>query len=106
MHLEKGVKYMGTHEATVIVDDSEHFLSLKINDSVLNIPLTKDEPNEIKKVFNKLIINLKKGAFEFSMAEKEDGDLIYHVAKEYIDHLNKELSEVYQELKDYNLIET
>ena len=106
MHLGKGDKYMETHEAKVIVEGSEHILNLNINDFNLKLPLTKDEPNEIKKVFNKLIINLKKGAFEFSMAEKEDGDLIYHVAKEYIDHLNKELSEVYQELKDYNLIET
>lgn len=105
MHLEKGVKYMGTHEATVIVDDSEHFLSLKINDSVLNIPLTKDEPNEIKKVFNKLIINLKKGPLKFSMAEKEDGDLIYQVAKEYVEQLNKELSEVYEELEAHQLLE-
>lgn len=106
MHLGKGDKYMETHEAKVIVEGSEYILNLNINDFNLKLPLTKDEPNEIKKVFNKLIINLKKGAFEFSMAEKEDGDLIYHVAKEYIDHLNKELSEVYQELKDYNLIET
>lgn len=106
MHSGKGDKYMETHEAKVIVEGSEHILSLNINDSTLKLPLTKDEPNEIKKVFNKLIIHLKKGAFKFNMAEKEDGDLIYHVAKEYIDQLNKELSEVYQELKDYHLIET
>lgn len=105
MHLGKGDKYMETLEAKVIVEGSEHILSLIVNDSTLKLPLTKDEPNEIKKVFNKLIIKLKKGAFKFTMAEKEDGDLIYHVAKEYIDQLNKELSEVYQELKDYHLIE-
>lgn len=106
MHSGKGDKYMETHEAEVIVEGSEHILSLNINDSTLKLPLTKDEPNEIKKVFNKLIIYLKKGAFKFTVSEKEDGDLIYHVAKEYIDQLNKELSEVYQELKDYHLIET
>ena len=105
MHLEKGDKYMETHEAIVTVDDSEHFLSLKIKDSVLNVPLTKDEPNEIKKVFNELIIHLKKGPLKFSMAEKEDGDLIYQVAYEYVKQLNKELSEVYQELEAYQLIE-
>ena len=106
MHSEKEGKYMETHEAKVIVDGSEHILSLKINDSTLKLPLTKDEPNEIKRVFNELIIHLKKGPFEFSMVEKEDGDLVYHVAKEYIDQLNKELSEVYQELEAYHLIES
>ena len=106
MHLGKGAKFMEIHEAKVIVEDSDHILALNINGSTLNLPLTKDEPNEIKKVFNELIVNLKKGVFKFSIAEKEDGDLIYYVAREYIEQLNKELSEVYQELKDYNLIET
>ncbi len=96
---------METHDAKVIVDGADHILSLKVKDSILNLPLTKDEPNEIKKVFNDLIIHLKNGPFEFSMEKKEDGDLIYHVANEYVKQLNKELSEVYQELKDYQLIE-
>lgn len=104
--MEKGGKYMETHEATVAVDGPEHFLSLKIEDSVLKIPLTKEEPKEIKRVFNELIIHLKKGPLKFSMAEKEDGDLIYQVAKEYVTQLNKELSEVYQELEAYQLIES
>ena len=73
MHLEKGDKYMETHEAKVIVEGSNHILSLNVNGSTLRLPLTKDEPNEIKKVFNKLIINLKKGPFKFNIAEKEDG---------------------------------
>ena len=105
MHLEKGDKYMENHEAIVTVEGSEHFLSLKIKDSVLNVPLTKDEPNEIKSVFNKLIMHLKKGPLKFSMEEKEDGDLIYQVAKEYVIQLNKELSEVYQELEACQLLE-
>jgi len=96
---------METHEAIVKIDGSEHFLSLKIKDSVLNVPLTKDEPNEIKRVFNELIIHLKKGPIKFSMAEKEDGDLIYQVAKEYVTQLNKELSEVHKELQSYQLLE-
>lgn len=106
MHSEKEGRYMETHEATVIVDGSDHILCLTIGDSILKLALTRDEPNEIKKLFNDLIVHLKKGQFEFSMEEKEDGDLIYHVAKEYIDQLNKELSEVYQELEAYHLIES
>ncbi len=105
MHLEKGDEYMETHEATVKVVDSEHYLSLKIEGTVLNVPLTKDEPNEIKKVFNKLIIHLKKGPLKFTMTEEEDGDLIYQVAKEYITQLNTELKEVYQELEAHQLLE-
>jgi len=105
VHLEKGDRYMETHEAILEEVDSEHYLSLKIGDTVLKIPLTKDEPNEIKKVFNALIIRLKKGPFNFTMVEKEDGDLIYHVAKEYVKQLNTELSEVYQELEHNQLLE-
>jgi len=39
------------------------------------------------------------------MEEKKDGDLIYQVAKEYIQQLNKELGDVYQALTDYQLLE-
>ena len=105
MHLEKGGKYMETHEAIVTINGSEQFLSFKINSSVFKLPLTNDEPNEIKIVFNELIKHLKKRPFNFSIAEKEDGDLIYEVAKEYIKQLNKELNEVYQELVEYQLLD-
>ena len=105
MRLEKGGRYMETHEAIVTVVGSEHFLSLKMKDADLNVPLTKDEPNEIKKVFNELIVHLKKGPFKFSMSEKEDGDLICQVAKEYVKQLNKELIDVDRELEDHQLLE-
>lgn len=104
MHSEKGGKYMEIHDAKVTVNESEHFLSLTIHDSILELPLTKDEPNEIKKIFNELITHLKNGPFKFNMEEKDDGDLIYYVAKEYVNQLNKELNEVYQELGSHQLI--
>jgi hypothetical protein len=96
---------METHEANIEEVDSEQYLSLKMKNTVLKIPLTKDEPNEIKKVFNELILHLKKGPLSFTMKDVEDGDLIYHVAKEYIKQLNTELSEVYKELETYKLLE-
>ena len=105
MHLEKGDEYMETHEANIEEVDSEHYLCLKIKDIDLKIPLTKDEPNEIKKVFNELILHLRKGPLSFTMKDVEDGDLIYHVAKEYINQLNTELSEVYKELEAHQLLE-
>jgi hypothetical protein len=96
---------METHKALITTVNSEQYLSLKINGTQLDLPLTKDEPNEIKEVFNELIRNLKKGLFCFSMEEKEDGDLVYQVANEYVKQLNKELEEVYQALKDCQLLE-
>lgn len=105
MRLVKGGKYMVIHEAIVTSIDSEQFLSLRISDANLKIPLTKDEPNEIKKVFNELITHLRKGLFKFKMEERKDGDLIYQVAKEYINQLNTDLEQVYQALKDYQLLE-
>ena len=105
MLLGKGGKYMVTHDAIVTSDGSEQFLSFKIGGAELKIPLTKDEPNEIKKVFNELIIHLRKGLFNFRMEEKKDGDLIYQVAKEYVQQLNKELVDVYKALRDYQLLE-
>ncbi|MDD5343391.1 MAG: hypothetical protein PHW12_03105 [Smithella sp.] len=70
------------------------------------MPLTKDEPNEIKKVFNELILHLKEGPLNFTLKEVEDGDLIYHVAKEYIKQLNTELTEVYKELEAHQLLDS
>jgi len=96
---------MVTHKAIITTVGSEQFLDLEIEGADLKIPLTKDEPNEIKKVFNELIAHLRKGLFNFQMEEKKDGDLIYQVAKEYIQQLNKELGDVYQALTDYQLLE-
>lgn len=96
---------METYRAEIIEVDSESYLSLNIKDEQLKIPLTKDEPNEIKNVFNRLIVILKSGAFKFLMEDKDNADIIYHVAKEYIDHLNSELDDIFEELKDSGLIE-
>ena len=105
MHLEKGGEYMETHKAFVTDDGSEHILNLEVKDSVLKIPLTKDEPNDIKKAFNELIIHLRKGPLEFSVTDEKDGDLIYQVAREYVQQLNKDLKEVYRELEAHQLTE-
>ena len=96
---------METHEAYIKEIDSEHYLCLKVEDIVLEVPLTKDEPKEIKKVFNALILHLKKGPLSFTMNEVEDGDLNYYVAKEYVQQLNAELNVVYKELDAYELLD-
>lgn len=96
---------METHIALIKTVKAEQYLGLKLNGKQFDLPLTKDEPNEIKKVFNELILHLKKGLFCFAMEEKKDGDLIYQVANEYVEQLNNDLKEVYQELKSNQLLE-
>jgi hypothetical protein len=102
---EREGEFMETHKAEISTIDSEQYLNLSVGDVPLRIPLTTDEPNAVKQVFNALIIHLKKGLFCFSMEENEDGDLIYQVAKEYVKQLNKELSDIHKELEANNLIE-
>ena len=78
-------------------------LALSVNDEQLNITLTDDNPNNVKIVFNKLLKRLKDGVFKFEL-EDEREDLFYHISKEYITQLNSELSSVYKELEDYELL--
>ncbi|KMP10291.1 hypothetical protein UR09_06720 [Candidatus Nitromaritima sp. SCGC AAA799-A02] len=103
--LEKGGKFMVTHEADVIKIDEEYFLVLKLPDNKLKIAITQDLPKDVQKVFNDLIVSLKNGIFNFSLNEQEDKDIYYHVAKEYISQLNSELDEIYKEMKEYNLLD-
>jgi hypothetical protein len=103
--LEKGGKYMVTHEAEIIEVDKEYLLALKMPDNMLKIAITQDVPNDVKKVFNELISSLKNGVFKFALNEIEDKDIFYHVAREYISQLNSELNVIYKEMKEYNLLE-
>ena len=97
---------MDMYSAEVIEIDDDRFLSLKVDKDELRIPITKDEPVEIKKVFNALILKLKKGPFNFSIKEEENGDIIYHVTKEYIEQLNSELGDIYKELEESGLLKS
>lgn len=105
MLLEKGGKYMVTHEAEIIEDDKEYYLALKMPDNTLKIPITQDVPKDVQKVFNALIVSLKQGVFDFALEEVEDGDIIYHVAKEYFSQLNTELDDIYREMIEYDLLD-
>lgn len=105
MLLVKGDKYMATHEAEIIEDDEEYYLALKMPDNTLKIPITQDVPKDVQKVFNALIVSLKQGVFDFALEEVEDGDIIYHVAKEYISQLNTELDDIYREMREHDLLD-
>jgi ribosomal protein L17 len=95
---------MEKFKAKIIRHENDATLSFEIGEKPLNIKLTEEKPNEVKAIFNQLIQILKKGEFQFEL-EKEKQDLFFHISKEYITHLNSELSSVYKELKAYNLTE-
>ncbi len=105
MHLEKGDKYMVKHKANIVIREGESYLILKTSEENLEIPITVDTPKDIQDVFNKLIILLKKGLYTFELEESNEQDIIYHVGKEYISHLNSELENVFKEMKNYDLLE-
>lgn len=68
-----------------------------------SICLTDDNPREVKNVFNELILELKKGKFDFSLLD-ETQDLYFHICKEYIHQLNGEIADVFSQMKKYDLV--
>ena len=100
---EKEEKYMDKYKATIERKDSNTALHLNLSTSLLTIALTEDKPLEVKTVFNKLLMELKKGEFEFELVDEKE-DLYYHICKEYIKQLNVELKSIYKELLDRNLV--
>lgn len=95
---------METHKATINRTDTKTSLVLSIGTNVLEINLTEDKPIEVKSVFNKLLLELKKGEIEFELDDDKE-DLFFHISTEYISQLNAEISSIYKELEDYDLVE-
>lgn len=104
MPSEKEVKYMETKKAFIKREETKTSLAFSIGDKILEINLTEDKPIEVKKVFNELLLELKKGEFQFEL-DDDEGDLFFHISNEYISQLNAELSSIYKELEDYELLE-
>ena len=97
---------METHNATIErTDSSSATLKLALAGTTLNIVLTEDTPNAVKTVFNKLLEQLKKGEFEFSLSDEKE-DLYHNICSEYITQLNAELKSTYRELQSNGLLET
>jgi hypothetical protein len=94
---------MATHNATIERKDSSAKLKLTLDTEELNITLTEDNPNEVKSVFNKLLLHLKNGEIDFNLTDEKD-DLYFHICKEYVTQLNVELKSTYTELKDNGLL--
>lgn len=101
--MEKEVKYMETYKASIIRGDQNTILALQMGDNRYDITLTDDNPNNVKSVFNILLLKLKDGVYKFELEDSTE-DLYYHICSEYISQLNSELSSVYKELEDYDLL--
>lgn len=94
---------MATHNATIERKETVATLKLELGSEELNIVLTEDSPNEVKSVFNKLLIHLKNGEIDFNLTDDKE-DLYFHICKEYIIQLNAELKSTFTELKDNGLL--
>ncbi len=101
-HLEKEERYMETLKAVVEEIDEKYFIKIK-GDLRVSIPISEDDPNMVKSAFNKLILRLKKGNFQIELGNI-DVSLAHQVAKEYIRQLNREISEVYDEMEELDLL--
>lgn len=95
---------MEAFKAEVKEEDSRYYICIDLEGEVQKIPLSEDNPNDVKLVFNKLIKRLKSGKYEIKMEEIGD-DLFSQVAKEYLGQLNRELQEVHKDLVHYGLVE-
>lgn len=94
---------METHNATIERKDNSATLKLALGETVLEIVLTEDKPNDVKTVFNKLLEQLKSGEFDFKLSD-EKKDLYFHICKEYITQLNSEIKSTFKELQDNGLL--
>jgi hypothetical protein len=95
---------METIEAELISVGEEYFIQINDAPNIL-IPVSKDDANVVKSAFNALISRLKVRPFQIVLKEVEK-DLFFHVATEYINQLNGELLEVYEEMKQYGFVDS
>lgn len=101
--MESEEKSMETIKATVVQVDEKHFIKIEDEEHTIRIPISEDNPNEVKSVFNRLIARIKEGEFQIELAEVGE-DLFSQVANEYITQLNREIQEVHGEMEQYGLV--
>lgn len=95
-------KFMGIINATVESLDDRFFIKIKFNDEEIIIPMSEDNPNEVKSAFNKIIARIKGAEFQIKL-DKVDENLYSLVANEYLTQLNREINEIRGVMKNYNL---
>lgn len=90
-------------EAVVEEVEEKYFIKIKSGLDV-SIPISEDNSTVVKSAFNKLILRLKTGMFQINLVVVDEG-LVHQVAKEYIRQLNVEISEVYNEMEEHDLLD-
>lgn len=94
---------MVTLEATVECIEEKYFLKINVEEKSVAIPLSDDNPNEVKSAFNKLIQRIRIGEFSIKL-DKVGEDLFSMVANEYLTQLNREIQEIHNQMKAQNLL--
>ena len=94
---------MVTLDATVECVEENYFLKINVEQGPVRIPLSDDNPNEVKSAFNKLIQRISIGEFTIKL-DRVGEDLFSMVANEYLAQLNREIQEVRTQMKQYNLV--
>lgn len=90
-------------KAVVVEHEGSHFIKIGQTDDI-TIPMSEDDPNEVKRSFNRLISRLRSSAFQIQLQELEQ-DLFSQVASEYVKQLNKEILEIHGEMVQHGLVE-
>lgn len=103
--LENGGKFMVTINAIVENNGEKVFIKITTEDHEIKIPISEDDPNEVKAAFNLILLRLKKGPFDIKL-QNQDDDLFVAVAKEYLQQLNSEIMEIYGVMESNGLIST
>lgn len=94
---------METKKATINRLVTHTSLILEGRRDSFEIILTDDNPNNIKSVFNEIIIELKHGLFQFEL-EDDKKDMFHHICVEYLKQLNAEIQTIFSELQEYDLL--
>lgn len=94
---------MVTLDATVDCVEEKYFLKINVENEPVTIPLSDENPNEVKNAFNKLIQRIRIGEFAIKL-DKVGEDLFSMVAAEYLAQLNREIQEVHSQMQEYGLV--
>lgn len=95
---------MVTLDASVECVEEKYFLKINVEQGPVTIPLSDDNPNEVKSAFNKLIQRIRIGEFTIKL-DKVAEDLFSMVANEYLVQLNREIQEVHSQMQEYGLVQ-
>ena len=95
---------METKKATIKRGNETASLILDVAEKQLELILTEDNPNKVKGAFNNLLKELKKGLFTFELND-DVMDLYHDICVEYLKQLNSELKTVFDEMKEFDLLE-